>query len=146
MWQRPILAAVVFALLAMAAVLVNMPPLTGCRSEAPVAARQYWFRATHRCGKLVVAKDSADLPALDELLKRGMANGIKLEDLNETDAKKIEPRVTYQRALFSPTTSTVNPNVVIQEMVTDAIAEVPDLRNPFLGKEALGNGFRVGGR
>ena len=34
-----------FALLVISAVLVNMPPLTGCRSEAPVAARQYWFRA-----------------------------------------------------------------------------------------------------
>lgn len=78
----------------------------------------------NRCGKLVVAKDSTDLPALDELLKRGKANGIKLEELSETDAKKIEPRVkTYQRALFSPTTSTVNPNAVLQAMVTDAIAE-----------------------
>jgi L-2-hydroxyglutarate oxidase LhgO len=34
----------------------------------------------NRCGKLVVAKDSADLPALDELLKREKANGIKLEE------------------------------------------------------------------
>jgi hypothetical protein len=39
-------AAVVLTLSAMAAVLVNMPPLTGCRSEAPVATNQYWFRAT----------------------------------------------------------------------------------------------------
>ena len=34
------------ALLATAIVLVNMQPLTGCRSEAPVATKQYWFRAT----------------------------------------------------------------------------------------------------
>jgi len=34
------------ALLATAIVLVNLPPLTACRSEAPVAAKQYWFRAT----------------------------------------------------------------------------------------------------
>jgi hypothetical protein len=34
------------ALLAMAIVLVIMPPLTDCRSEAPVTAKQYWFRAT----------------------------------------------------------------------------------------------------
>jgi len=78
----------------------------------------------NRCGKLVVAKDATDLPSLDELLKRGKANGIKLEELSEQDAKKIEPRVkTYQRALFSPTTSTVNPNVVLQAMVADAIAD-----------------------
>jgi len=78
----------------------------------------------NRCGKLVVAKDSADLSALDELLKRGKASGIELEELSEQDAKKIEPRVkTFQRALFSPTTSTVNPNTVLQAMVADAIAD-----------------------
>src|SRR5712691_1488589 len=78
----------------------------------------------NRCGKLVVAKDAADLPALDELLKRGEANGIKLEELSEQDAKKIEPRAkTYQRALYSPTTSTVNPNAVLQVMVADAIGD-----------------------
>ena len=78
----------------------------------------------NRCGKLVVAKDATDLPALDELLKRGKANGIKLEELSEQDAKKIEPRAkTYQRALYSPTTSTVNPNAVLQAMVADAVTE-----------------------
>ena len=41
-----IVAVIAFALLATAAVLVNMPPLTGCRSEVPVAAKQYWLRAT----------------------------------------------------------------------------------------------------
>jgi hypothetical protein len=41
-----VVAVIAFALLATAIVLVNMPPLTGCRSEAPVAAKQYWLRAT----------------------------------------------------------------------------------------------------
>ena len=40
-----IIAAVAFALLGMAALLVNIPPLTDCRSEAPATAKQYWFRA-----------------------------------------------------------------------------------------------------
>ena len=78
----------------------------------------------NRCGKLVVVKDVTELPALEELLKRGKANGIKLEEVSEEDAKQIEPRVkTYQRALFSPTTSTVNPNAVLQSMVADAVTE-----------------------
>jgi hypothetical protein len=41
-----IIAAAAFALLGIAAVLVNMPPLTDCRSEAPVTTKEYWFRAT----------------------------------------------------------------------------------------------------
>ena len=80
--------------------------------------------ALNRCGKLVVAKDAAELPALDELLKRGKTNGIKLEELSEQDVKEIEPRAkTYQRAIFSPTTSTVNPNAVLQAMVADAVTD-----------------------
>jgi L-2-hydroxyglutarate oxidase LhgO len=78
----------------------------------------------NRCGKLVVARDRADHAGLDELLRRGRANGIPLEELTEKDAKAIEPRVkTCARALFSPATSTVDPNLVMQAMKKDAIEE-----------------------
>ena len=78
----------------------------------------------NRCGKLVVAKDESDLPQLDELLRRGAANGVPLEDLTEDDARRIEPRVkTHQRAIFSPTTSSADPQRVIQEMAKDAVRE-----------------------
>ncbi len=75
----------------------------------------------NRCGKLVVAKDMSDHPAMDVLLTRGRANGIALEEVTELQAKEIEPRVkTFERAIFSPTTSTVDPNQVLDAMVTDA--------------------------
>ncbi len=78
----------------------------------------------NKCGKLVVAKDATDLPSLDELLRRGQANGIELQAITETDAKSIEPRVkTYQRALFSPRTSTVSPLHVVNAMQQDALDE-----------------------
>jgi L-2-hydroxyglutarate oxidase LhgO len=78
----------------------------------------------NKCGKLVVAKDAADLPSLDELIRRGQANSIELQVLTEAEAKSIEPRVkTYQRALFSPRTSTVNPLQVIEAMQQDALRE-----------------------
>ena len=41
-----ILFSILFALLATAIVLLNMPPLTDCRSEAPVETEQHWFSAT----------------------------------------------------------------------------------------------------
>jgi (S)-2-hydroxyglutarate dehydrogenase len=78
----------------------------------------------NRCGKLVVAKDAGDLPSLDELFRRGQANGIELQALTEAEAKTIEPRVkTYQRALFSPRTSTVNPLKVVEALQQDAQRE-----------------------
>ena len=78
----------------------------------------------NKCGKLVVAKDHADHAGLDELLRRGRANGIPLEELSEKDAKAIEPRVkTCERALFSPATATVDPSQVMQAMKKDAVDE-----------------------
>ena len=91
----------------------------------------------NRCGKLVVARNATDLPSLDELIKRGKANGIELTELTEAEAKTMEPRVkTYQRALYSPTTSTVDPQLVMKAMVKDVLdggAEI-HLGSPFLRK------------
>ncbi len=78
----------------------------------------------NRCGKLVVARDGADLAQLDELLRRGRANQVPLESLSEEEARKIEPRAkTYQRAIFSPTTSSADPRRVIAAMEEDARQE-----------------------
>lgn len=75
----------------------------------------------NRCGKLVVAKDEQDDKVMDTLIERGNKNGITLELLNVDEAKKIEPRVTtYRRALFSPTTSTVDPNQIMEALVYKA--------------------------
>ena len=78
----------------------------------------------NKCGKLVVAKDHADHASLDELLRRGRANGIPIEEVSEKDAKAIEPRAkTCERALFSPATSTVDPSKVMHAMRRDAEEE-----------------------
>jgi L-2-hydroxyglutarate oxidase len=78
----------------------------------------------NRCGKLVVARSEADLPQLDELLRRAKANGVPLEDITDEEARKIEPRVkTVQRALFSPSTSTADPLAVLEAMRHEAERE-----------------------
>jgi len=93
----------------------------------------------NRCGKLVVAKDERELSSLDELLKRAKANEILLDDISEREAKEIEPRVkTWNRALFSPSTSTVDPTAVMSAMVRDAELEGVDIRSgvAFLDRRA----------
>ncbi|MGH7504143.1 MAG: FAD-dependent oxidoreductase, partial [Longimicrobiales bacterium] len=63
-----------------------------------------------RCGKLVVARDARDHEGLDELLRRGRANGVELHDISAAEAREIEPRArTLERALFSPATASVDP-------------------------------------
>ncbi len=75
----------------------------------------------NRCGKLVVARDASELPVLAELLRRGQANGVELREIGEQEARAIEPRArTFQKALFSPATATVDPAEVMRCFVEDA--------------------------
>ena len=78
----------------------------------------------NQCGKLVVARSAADHPQMDELLRRGAANGVTLESVSEDEARKIEPRVrTCERAIWSPNTATADPAAVIGAMRADAEQE-----------------------
>src|SRR5438552_266359 len=78
----------------------------------------------NHCGKLVVARNEAEWPQLDELLRRGQANGVLLKSITAAEAKAIEPRVrTFERAIFSPTTATADPVQVLQAMKSDALKE-----------------------
>jgi (S)-2-hydroxyglutarate dehydrogenase len=75
----------------------------------------------NRCGKLVVARNADEFPVLDELLARAERNGVILESISEVEAREIEPRVrTFERALFSPATASVDPRQVMREFVSDA--------------------------
>ena len=96
-----------------------------------------------RCGKLVVARDAADLPGLDELERRGRANGVPLAMLSADEVRRLEPRArTYERALFSPTTATVHPAEVVASLVADARAAGIAVRTgvAYRGREPRGNG------
>jgi L-2-hydroxyglutarate oxidase LhgO len=78
----------------------------------------------NKCGKLVVAKNESELSALDELIKRGRVNGIDIQEISAEDARLIEPRVlTYERALFAPTTASVDPVLVVKHMQEQAKKE-----------------------
>jgi L-2-hydroxyglutarate oxidase len=77
----------------------------------------------NRCGKIVVAQDENELEQLHELKKRGDKNQVQLEYISEKEAKEIEPRVkTYEMALYSPTTSSVDPGEVMLFKRKQAIA------------------------
>jgi len=72
-------------------------------------------------GKLVVATTPAELETLDGLLERGRANGVDLTMLSADEARDLEPRArVLDRALFSPTTSSVDPEAVTEALVWDA--------------------------
>ena len=76
----------------------------------------------NNCGKLVVVEKPEYLSQLDELLLRGKKNNVLLHEITEKEAQEIEPRVkTLGRALFSPTTSSVDPSQVMQVLTQEAL-------------------------
>jgi (S)-2-hydroxyglutarate dehydrogenase len=78
----------------------------------------------NKCGKLVVAQNESELKWLDELMARAEINEVPLESITEAEATAIEPRaITFQRALFSPSTSSVNLLDLLQALQSDAIEE-----------------------
>jgi L-2-hydroxyglutarate oxidase LhgO len=61
------------------------------------------------CGKLIVAVDASDLPRLEELYRRGMANKVPGIEMVERDRiREIEPYVAGVRAIYSPNTGIVD--------------------------------------
>ena len=80
-------------------------------------ARQLPIR---RCGKLIVAAGPEQQAALDELLRRGRANGVDLAEVDEGEARKLEPAARVEdRALFSPSTSSVDPGEVVRALAEE---------------------------
>src|SRR5262245_61414155 len=62
-----------------------------------------------RCGKLVVAVGKEELPALAELERRGIANGLTgLKRLTGDEMREIEPHVTGVAGLHVPETGIVD--------------------------------------
>jgi len=68
-------------------------------------------------GKVVVARDESELPALQELHRRATANGARVELVDEAQLAEIEPLArTAGRALFSRDTAIVDPKAVLASL------------------------------
>jgi len=100
----------------------------------------------NRCQKLVVAGDAGEVEALHELKRRGDANGVPVELIDEQQATSIEPNVrTYGQALLSPTTSTVDPVQICRHMRDQLIQSgVQILINHPYQERMEGNRIRAG--
>jgi L-2-hydroxyglutarate oxidase LhgO len=88
----------------------------------------YSFCATHnvpheRCGKLIVAHDESEIPALEAIWKRGQANGVeRLDFVDRTFIARREPAVTAVAGLFSPDTGIINAEDLVKTLQRTAEA------------------------
>ena len=72
------------------------------------------------CGKVVVALDESQLPGLEELFRRGNANGAEgLEIIGPERLREIEPHAAGIRAVHSPNTGVVDYNAVAEAFADD---------------------------
>lgn len=68
----------------------------------------------NNAGKVVVAKNENEAEVLHELKKRGDKNGVNISLITKNEMEKLEPAArTYKEALYSPTTSTVDPEQIV---------------------------------
>jgi len=57
------------------------------------------------CGKVIVALDESELPRLEDLYRRGIANGVQgLELIGPEQLRELEPFATGIKAIYSPQT------------------------------------------
>jgi L-2-hydroxyglutarate oxidase LhgO len=71
-------------------------------------------------GKLIVATEESELPNLEELYQRGVANGIDgLEVIGEEEIREREPHCRGIKAIFSPVTGIVDYGVVARSYGDD---------------------------
>ena len=76
--------------------------------------------AHERCGKVIVATSEAELPGLDELERRGRANGVPdLKRLDQAGLQQVEPYARGIAALHSPHTGIADFPAVARRLAHD---------------------------
>jgi (S)-2-hydroxyglutarate dehydrogenase len=84
--------------------------------------------AVERCGKLVVATSTAELPGLRALAERGRQNGLHVRELDPAAARDIEPHVACVAALHVQETAIIDYRGVCEALVRRLTAAGADLR------------------
>ena len=80
------------------------------------------------CGKLIVAINDDEVPRLDELYRRGTANGAEgLEMIGAERLRELEPHAAGVRAIWSPNTGIIDYTEVCQAYSTETLEAGGDL-------------------
>jgi (S)-2-hydroxyglutarate dehydrogenase len=89
----------------------------------------------NRCGKVVVASSAQEVEGVLELKRRGARNGVELALVDTHELNEIEPNArTVDKALFSPTTATIDP----QQVCAHLAARLPRSAQILLGRRFIG--------
>ena len=82
---------------------------------------KHGIRVDH-VGKVIVATSQAELPRLQTLYDRGVANGVPVEMMEPAQLREIEPHASALRAIRSPSTAIVDYKEVAAAMTRELTA------------------------
>jgi L-2-hydroxyglutarate oxidase len=68
------------------------------------------------CGKVIVAVDNSELPALERIHQRGIENGVQCEIIDRNRLQEIEPHAAGVKALHVPQAGIVNYRQVCEKL------------------------------
>ena len=81
-----------------------------------------------RCGKVIVATTQAELPRLQTIYERGVANGEPAEIIGPARLRELEPHASAIKAIHSPTTGIVDYKEVVAAMASDLAGQGVEIR------------------
>jgi (S)-2-hydroxyglutarate dehydrogenase len=81
-----------------------------------------------RCGKVIVASSQEELPRLEQLRERALANGVTIEEVGPERLVELEPHVAGVRALHAPATGIVDFRRVVRALADDVRSAGGDVR------------------
>jgi len=98
-----------------------------------------------RVTKIITARGEDELPQLEQIQKRGAANGVELRMLTAAEVRALEPNVPSAGALFSPNTGIVSAHGLMDHFAHAAreAGAVIQSRAELVGLERNGGEWRL---
>ena len=113
---------------------------TNCR-EGKLAMEQFCQKENipfNRCGKVIVAVSSSEIPQLERIHERGLANDIRCERIGPERLKELEPHVAGVQAIHVP-----EAGIVDYRQVAERLAERIKEKGGVLKMSATSHGERA---
>jgi len=99
-----------------------------------------------RCGKVIIATRDAEIPALEEIERRGIANGLQgLRRLASAELAELEPHVTARAALSVPEAGVIDFRGVATELAASISRSGNEVVTGFRATAIAGtaDGYRI---
>jgi L-2-hydroxyglutarate oxidase LhgO len=127
-------------------------PVGSLKARLCVAGKALLYRycadrgvAHRRIGKILVAADASELPALAGYAKKAAANGVALEPMTAAEVARREPAVRAVAGLWSESTGIIDSHGLMLALLGDAQARDAMLvvQTPVTGVRVIDRGFEL---